>query len=105
MKEDAHFAAMVSTWNKEETLKLIETWGDAVMQTQLEGCKYNQEVYDIIAKELIEEGYQQSGKQCRDKIKKLKREYRKVRDKRSATGEERLPGIRCRNFTTQLMLF
>ena len=63
IREDTYFAAMASTWNKEETLKLIEIWGDGVMQAQLEGCKHNQEVYDKIAKDLIEAGYQRSGKQ------------------------------------------
>ena len=103
-EEDTHFAAMAGTWNKEETLKLIEIWGDGATRAQLEGCKHNQEVFDKIAKEQIEAGYmyQSSGKQCRDKIKKLKSEYRKVHDKRSTTGEG---STRCGNSTTQLMLF
>ena len=63
IKEDTHFAAMASTFNK-ETIKLIEIWGGGVMQAQLEGCKHNQEVYDKITKELIEAGYQRSVKQC-----------------------------------------
>ena len=77
ISEDMHFAAMANTWNK-ETKKLIEIYGDGVMQVQLEGCKHNQEVYDKIAKDPIEAGYQRSGKQSRDKIKKLKGEYRNM---------------------------
>ena len=86
IREDTHFAAMASTWNKEETKKLIEICGDGVMQAQLEGCKHNQEVYDKIAKDPIEAGYQRSGKQCRDKIKNLKGEYRNMQSQLGHLG-------------------
>ena len=39
-------------------------------------------VYLKIANNLREAGYSRSLEQCRDKIKKLKGEYKKVRDKR-----------------------
>ena len=48
-------------------------------------------MYDSIAAELCEAGYNWTGKQCREKVKKLRSEYRKVRDKRSKTGEGRFP--------------
>ena len=99
IREDTHFAAMASTCNK-ETLKLIEICGDGVMQAQLEGCKHNQEVYDKITKDLIEAGYQRSGQQCRDKIKKLKGEYRIVCDKKVRQVKA---GTRCGNFTIILL--
>ena len=31
-----------------ETAKLIEIWGEQVIQEQLEGCEHNCEVYDKI---------------------------------------------------------
>ena len=82
---------MAVTWSRDEILKLIEIWGDSAIQAQLEGCKCNQDVYNKIAADLREAGFERTGKQCRDKIKKLKGEYRKVKDKRNKTGEGRFP--------------
>ena len=73
---------MAAAWSKEETLKLIEAWGDGAIRVQLEGCKHNQQVFDKIARDA---SYEHTGKQCRDKVKKLKGEYRKIRDKRNTT--------------------
>ena len=30
-----------AAWSKEETLKLIEIWGNGAIQAQLEGCTRN----------------------------------------------------------------
>ena len=56
---------------------------------QLEGCRRNGPVYRKIVDDLGEAGYMRFLDQCRDKIKKLKGEYKKVRDKRETTGEGR----------------
>ena len=77
------------TWNKEETLSLIEIWGDDRIQAQLEGAHRNRNVYLKIARQMSEAGYQRTLEQCRDKIKKLKGEYREVKDKGGKTGEGR----------------
>ena len=82
---------MAGSWSKEETLKLIEIWGNDAIQAQLEGCKRNQEVFSRIAAEMSEAGFERTAQQCRDKIKKLKVEYRKIKDKRKRTGEGRYP--------------
>ena len=78
-----------SAWTREETLKLIELWGDSEIQAQLDGCKRNQGVFLKIAEELKEVGYDGTYQQCREKIKKLRMEYRKVKDGRGKMGEER----------------
>ena len=65
-------------WNKEETLRLIEICGDNRIQAQLEGAHRNQNVYMKIAREMSEAGFQRTLEQCRDKIKKLKGEYKKT---------------------------
>ena len=78
-------------WSKEETLKLISIWNDDTVQAQLEGCRRNSDVYRKIAKELTEMGYTRTLEQCRDKMKKLKAKYKKVKDKRSKTGQVRYP--------------
>ena len=78
-------------WSKEETLKLISIWSDDTVQSQLEGCRRNSDVYRKIAKELTEAGYTRALEQCRDKMKKLKAEYKKVKDKRNETGQGHYP--------------
>ena len=82
---------MAVLWSKEEVLKLVDIWGDEAVQAQLEGCRRNQEVYNKIAAQLRAAGFERTGSQCRDKIKKLKIEYRKIKDKRNKTGEGRFP--------------
>lgn len=82
---------MAVAWSRDEVLKLIEIWGDDAIQAQLEGCKRNQDVYDKFAADLRDAGFERTGKQCQDEIKKLKGEYRKVKDKRNKTGEGRFP--------------
>ena len=78
-------------WSKPEILKLIEIWSNDALQAQLEGCRRNQDVYERIARELTEAGFERTYQQCRDKLKKLKGDYRKIKDKRGKTGEGRYP--------------
>lgn len=78
-----------ATWTKDETLKLIEVWGDDAIQAQLQDCTRNQKVFEKVARELNGAGYERTYQQCRDKIKKLKGEYKKIKDKHGKTGEER----------------
>ena len=73
--------ATVGAWTKEETHKLVELWGDSEIQLQLEGCKRNQGVFQTIASLLNETGYERTYQQCREKIKKLRGEYRKVSER------------------------
>ena len=64
---------------------------DPSIQAQLEGCKRNQEVFSKISAEMSKVGYERTAQQCREKIKKLKVEYRKIKDIRNKTGEDRFP--------------
>ena len=55
-------------------MTLIDIWGQENLHVQLEDCKRNQVVYQKVAKELQEAGYDRTYVQCRDKIKKLRKE-------------------------------
>ena len=79
----------MATWSREETLRLIEIWGDDRIQAQLEGVHRNQDVFTKIAREMSESGFERTFQQCRDKLKKLKSEYRKLKDKQGKTGESK----------------
>ena len=54
----------MSVWIEDEFMNLVEVWGEGAIQTQLEGCKHNREVYDKISKELKDVGYDKSLEQC-----------------------------------------
>lgn len=62
---------METAWSRAEVLKLIEVWIDSAIQAQLKGGKCNQVIYDRIAADLRDAGYERNGKQCSEKIKKL----------------------------------
>ena len=79
----------MATWSDAEVLKLIEYWGEEGIQEQLEGAKRNKHVYDTIAKSLGKDGISKTGEQCRAKMKKLKLDYRKLKDKNKKTGRGR----------------
>ena len=79
----------MATWSKEETLRLIEIWGDDRIRAQLEGVHRNQDVFTKIAREMSESGFERTFQQCRDKLKKLRSEYRKIKDKQGKTGESK----------------
>ena len=76
----------MATWSDPETFKLIEIWGEDSIQAQLEGCRRNKEVYEKISHELNDAGYQRTAEQCREKVKKLNSEYRKIKDSHNKTG-------------------
>ena len=69
----------MATWS-DEVFKLLDLWGEDSIQVQLETCKRNKWVYEKIAAQMKEAGYDRSADQCRKKAKKLKGEYRKVKD-------------------------
>ena len=75
-------------WSDEETIELISLWSDDVVQEQLEGPR-NKDVYQRISAKLLEKGFQRSIAQCREKVKKLKKAYRKVVDNNNFTGRKR----------------
>ena len=77
---------MASVWTDEECHKLLDLWGEEGIQAQLEGCTRNKHIYEKIAKSMEESGYSKTAVQCRDKIKKLKKDYKKVKDKNRPTG-------------------
>ena len=77
-----------ASWTDEETCKLIEIWGDESIEAMLEGCKRNRDIFKI-AREMEAAGYHKASEQCNSKIRKLKLEYRKIKDDRNKTGRGR----------------
>lgn len=79
----------MANWSDEDVLQLITLWGEEGVQEQLEGAKRNKHVYEKLAKEMQKRGSAKTAEQCRAKMKKLKLEYRKIKDKHNQTGQGR----------------
>ena len=88
---------MAAQWSDEETRRLIQLWGEEDVQAQLEGCKRNKAVYERLARSMLPE-FARTGSQCREKIKKLRNEYKKIKDTNGKTGR----GRRSMKFYEQL---
>ena len=78
------------TWSDSEIARLLDVWSDGTIQAQLLGAVRNEVPFRKIATELRKAGYDRTFKQCRDKVKALRRRYREIVDKlwRSGAGVE-----------------
>uniref|UniRef100_A0A8C9MNN7 Myb/SANT-like DNA-binding domain-containing protein n=1 Tax=Serinus canaria TaxID=9135 RepID=A0A8C9MNN7_SERCA len=62
------------------TRALLEIWGEADVQSALDGNFRNSHVYRDVACRLAELGFERTPEQCRIRIKGLKRQYYQARD-------------------------
>ncbi|XP_061193346.1 uncharacterized protein LOC133201563 [Saccostrea echinata] len=69
-----------AVWTDDETRLLIKFWGQKEVQESLGGMYRNSEVYDQIADKMTENGYDRNAKQCRCKVKQLKKDYRREKE-------------------------
>ncbi|XP_066525560.1 1-aminocyclopropane-1-carboxylate synthase-like protein 1 [Hoplias malabaricus] len=69
-----------SNWSEPEVVELLQLWSDEATQSELESCLRNQHVFNRIATALHARGVYRTGEQCREKIKKLKLEYRRIKE-------------------------
>lgn len=76
-------------WSHEETRALVAVWSEEKIQRDLQGSVRNEKVYREVSGRLTAMGMSRSAKQCRQKIKKLKQEYRKIKINTERTGAPR----------------
>ena len=76
------------TWTNDEVQVMLGIWGEASVQRQLKGAVRNAHVFDKIVKELDSKDFKRDEKQCREKLKQLKKKYKEVTDdlRRSGAG-------------------
>ena len=84
---------MATVWSDEETFKLIELWSEDYVQEQLNISKRNAHIFEKLASQMKDAGFDRSATQCSNKIKKLRAEYRKRKDKKKNTGEGNKPWV------------
>ncbi|XP_066490993.1 probable inactive 1-aminocyclopropane-1-carboxylate synthase-like protein 2 [Tiliqua scincoides] len=73
-----------SNWSDPEVAELLHLWAADSVQAELESCLRNQHVFNRIAEVLRDKGIHRTGDQCREKIKKMKLEYRRIKDNHKA---------------------
>ncbi|KAM4550636.1 uncharacterized protein V3H82_019722 isoform 1-T1 [Fundulus diaphanus] len=78
-----------ATWDDAETEAVITVWAEDAIQAMLEGAKHNHKVFQKISDEMKVRGYDRDLKQCREKIKKLRIQYKKVIDHNNKSGRGR----------------
>lgn len=73
-------------WHNKETKTLIGIWSEDEVQRELEGSVRNQRVFQKISQRMWELGYNRSPDRCRVKIKKLKQDYRRLKEFNKRNG-------------------
>lgn len=63
-------------WSDEETLNLLDIWGNDSVQRALKGCLKNRHIFTQIAQKMAERGYMRTVEQCQTRIKRLKKCFR-----------------------------
>uniref|UniRef100_A0A8C2ZHM2 Myb-like domain-containing protein n=1 Tax=Cyclopterus lumpus TaxID=8103 RepID=A0A8C2ZHM2_CYCLU len=71
-----------SSWSDEETLALIEIWGDEDVQTALRDFVHNGHIYADISQRLCDLGFSKTSEQCRWKVKSLRNHFRQCYDRK-----------------------
>ena len=69
---------MAAGWSAEQTSALLGIWGDDEVQAKLDGVVRNKSIYERIASQLADLGYEKTWKQCKVKIKNMIQKYKKV---------------------------
>ncbi|XP_061534877.1 uncharacterized protein LOC133403715 [Phycodurus eques] len=79
-------AAKGAHWSDAEVRCLLEIWADANIQNLLDKTHKNSEIFAEIRDYLTDRGYHRTVEQCRDKIKKLRMRYIRVREALRKSG-------------------
>ncbi|KAI8502480.1 hypothetical protein Bbelb_200680 [Branchiostoma belcheri] len=79
-----------SNWSTEDMGVLISIWGAGEILRKLDDMHRNLEVFEGIAKAMVERGFNRTAAHCRFKTKVLKQKYRTTRDHNSKSGRDRI---------------
>nr|XP_020455352.1 uncharacterized protein LOC109959929 isoform X2 [Monopterus albus] len=74
--------AAPNSWSDEETLALIDIWGDEDVQRVLRGFVHNGHVYANISERMQDLGFSKTVEQCRWKVKSLRNNFRQCYDRK-----------------------
>ena len=81
---------MSANWTDREVFCLMDCWSEEQIQEQVEGSRHKKHTYDKLSHKLAEHDIEKTGEQCRTKVKKLRQEYKKIKDNHNLTGHGRI---------------
>ncbi|KAG5283680.1 hypothetical protein AALO_G00044760 [Alosa alosa] len=67
-------------WTHIEVQSLLSIYAEEEIQREFGMLRRNEKVYQKIAERLAEMGFHHTSKHCRDKIKKMKQDYRRIKE-------------------------
>ncbi|KAK0143079.1 Zinc finger and SCAN domain-containing protein 29 [Merluccius polli] len=76
-------------WSVEEVQTFLSLVAEERIQQELDGTTRNEKVFKEIAQLMANHGYNRTLQQCRDKLKKMKSDYRAVKDHNGRSGANR----------------
>ncbi|XP_015235922.1 PREDICTED: uncharacterized protein LOC107088325 [Cyprinodon variegatus] len=68
------------SWSKKEVQALLAYWANPAVQEELRRNVRNNAVYNSLSSKLASLGFNKSAQKCKEKIKKLKQDYRRVKN-------------------------
>ncbi|XP_057688419.1 uncharacterized protein LOC130913658 [Corythoichthys intestinalis] len=81
-----------SVWSDDEVKALLAIYSTESAQRGLDGSQRNIKIFAKISSHLEKAGIYHSGKQCREKIKKLKQDYKRIKNHNNQSGAKRKTG-------------
>uniref|UniRef100_A0A8C6SVU2 Myb/SANT-like DNA-binding domain-containing protein n=1 Tax=Neogobius melanostomus TaxID=47308 RepID=A0A8C6SVU2_9GOBI len=79
----------VNPWSISEVQTFICVVGDEKIQRELDGATRNERIFQELAERMAEFGYTRTSTQCREKLKKLKSDYKENKDYNSKSGADK----------------
>lgn len=79
---------MCEKWTDSEVQALLAFFGTEEIQRGFTGSRRNETIYRDISAHLSSLGIHHTAKRCREKIKKLKQTYKKLKDYNNRTGSD-----------------
>lgn len=76
-------------WSNEEVGTFLSLIADSKIQRELDGATRNEKVFQEVSRLMASCGYDRSFQQCREKLKKLKSDYRSIKDHNGRSGSNR----------------
>ncbi|KAL7392231.1 hypothetical protein ABVT39_021665 [Epinephelus coioides] len=76
-------------WTDEEVQALLAFYGNDEIQRGFESSRRNEKIYQDISAHLDSLDIHHTAKQCREKLKKLKQDYKKLKDHNNRSGANR----------------
>uniref|UniRef100_A0A3B5LK26 Myb/SANT-like DNA-binding domain-containing protein n=1 Tax=Xiphophorus couchianus TaxID=32473 RepID=A0A3B5LK26_9TELE len=77
-------------WSNSEVQTFLCLVGQERIHRDLDGATRNEKTFREISQLLAAHGYQRTSRQCRDKLKKMKSDYRTIKENRKRSGPNSL---------------